>query len=390
MRIIFLITLLNCILLSEENISVKGNVGIEYISYSHAQNDQVIVSKNEFNYKKNDTSFLAKLDFFYSRNFKEKKNIYLNELYVTHSSGDYDFKFGKMLIYWGALEGFNVTDVFNQKNVVLDLFDKDEKKGSWSALLTKYNDIGSVELGMKFYEPDNRYFDKESPYYLLPVDYSHNLQVSHSPFSPTFHLKYTCTSESILESDTSIIIQHGYDNKRYFKLKSEDALAQYAYKVNKILLSSTAIYEDYIFKFEGAYTDVIDDESISDYGQVTLGLEKNFGDIGYFDTTLYVEYYRYLYMDENKIENIDLSEIYDNDVFLATRIVSNDVSNTEMKLGLLYDLKKNETLYKLEGKSKISDAFIAKLEILHFSHSFENYETLSNHTRVKLSMYYYF
>jgi hypothetical protein len=145
-----------------------------------------------------------------------------------------------------------------------------------------------------------------------------------------------------------------------------------------------------MFKFEGAYTDVIDDKSISDYGQISLGLEKNFGDIGNFDTTLYVEYYRYLYMDKNKIENIDLSEIYDNDIFLATRIVSNDVSNTEIKLGFLYDIKKNETLYKFEGKSKISDAFIAKLEVLHFSHTFENYETLRDHTRVKIGMYYYF
>ena len=390
MRIIFLVSLLSNILFSEEIFSVKGNMGIEYITYSNMKNDQFVVSKNEFNFKKNDTSFIANLDFFYSKNFKQKKDIYFNELYLTHSFGDYDFKFGKILVYWGTLEGYNVTDIFNQKNVVLDFFDKNEKKGSWSAFLSKYNDIGSIELGVKFYESNNLYVDAKSPYYLLPVTYDDNLDLSHSPFSPTIHLKYTFTSDYVLESDTSIIVQHGYDNKRYFKLETENSLRQYAYTVNKILLNSTAIYQDYIFKFEGAYTDIIDDKSISDYGQISLGVEKNFESIDNLDTTLYLEYYRYIYKDANKIENIDLSEIYDNDIFLAARVVSDDVSNTEIKLGLLHDMKKKETLYKLEGKSKISEALIIKLEVLHFSHTFESYKKLSNHTRAKFGLYYYF
>jgi len=390
MRIIFLIYLLGSVLYSEDDFSIRSNIGVEYISYSDARNDQLIVSKNEFNFKKNETTIVADLDFFYSKTYKEKKDIYFNELYLNHSFSDYDFKIGKILVYWGALEGFNVTDVFNQKNIALDLFDKNEKKGSWSATLSKYNGMGSIELGVKLYEPDNLYVDEKLPYYFLPINYNHNLQVSNSPFSPTYHLKYTFTSNSILESDTSIIVQHGYDNKRYYKLKTEDTLTQYAYKVNKILLSCTAIYEDFIFKFEGAYTDVIDDEAISDYGQISLGGEKNFGEIGNFDTTVYVEYYRYLYRDKHKIENIDLSELYDNDIFLATRIVSNDVSRTEVKLGFLYDIKKKESLYKLEGQSKINDDLIAKLEVLHFSHTFESYKTLSDHTRVRLGLYYYF
>ena len=120
----------------------------------------------------------------------------------------------------------------------------------------------------------NAYFDRDSPYYQLPLLYNNHLELSHSRYTPTFHLKYTFSSNLFFENDTSIVIQHGYDNKRYYKVNSNHQITQYAYTASKILLFNTSIYEGYIFKFEGAYTDVKYNNLMSDYGQLALGIEK--------------------------------------------------------------------------------------------------------------------
>jgi len=111
-------------------------------------------------------------------------------------------------------------------------------------------------------------------------------------------MTYSFTNEDELQSEGKITILHGYDNKRYFIPKNNTTLVQYAYRVNKLLALLHLIYEDIIFKTELAYTDVIYDKKMSDYTQLSFGLEKGFYDIKGMDSNLYIEYYRYIYADD--------------------------------------------------------------------------------------------
>ena len=391
MRKLFLIVISIGSLSANDTFQLKGNVGLDYIGYNNSHNDYLVKGKNEISLKKENLSFYSEVDYFYSQNYKNKRDFYINEIYGFATFENIDLKVGKIIQYWGALEGYNVTDVFNQKNTILDPFDKSEKKGSWSSILTYYDNYNNNwELGLKFYEDDNAYFDRDSPYYQLPLSYNNHLELSHSRYTPTFHLKYTFSSNLFFENDTSIVIQHGYDNKRYYKVNPNHQITQYAYTASKILLFNTSIYEGYIFKFEGAYTDVKHNNLMSDYGQLALGIEKELYAQDSLNVTLYTEYYRYFYKDKSKQKNSDLSELYDNDVFIATKISFNDISDSEIKLGLLHDLGKKETFLKVEGKTKISDNFVLQSEILHFSDNFKTYENLQGHTRFKVGLYYYF
>ena len=142
-------------------------------------------------------------------------------------------------------------------------------------------------------------------------------------------------------------------------------MSQYAYRVNKALLLSHIIYSDTIFKTELSYTDVIDYTPMSDYTQLSFGVEKSFYEIAKTNITLYAEYYRYIYGDDTKVKNVDISEIYDNDFFLAMRINFNDVKSSELKLGVLQDLKKNERILKAEINSRVFDSFVLHGEYLH-------------------------
>jgi len=217
---------------------------------------------------------------------------------------------------------------------------------------------------VKFYEEKVKYPATTDPYYPFTINYDKELKLSDEKYSPTFYLLYNFVSDDYFDTETKIILLHGYDNKRYFIPINQATLVQFVYRVNKALLLSHLIHEDYIFKTEFSYSDVISDDKMSDYIQCSFGVERNFYDIKSGDLGMYVEYYRYIYMQDNKIKNVDISEIYDNDIFMALKLNLNDVKSTELKGGLLYDTQNSEQIYKAEFKSRVFDDFVLRGEYL--------------------------
>ncbi|MCF6206807.1 MAG: hypothetical protein L3J47_07965 [Sulfurovum sp.] len=375
-----------------EAFEFKSTVDLMHVEYAHSggqteMNGNVALSgKNSFAEGK------MTLIYLYSERYKEKRYLRLNELYVAKNMREYRVEVGKRLLYWGELEGYNITDVFNQKNYLFDPFDKSAKLGSWSGTVSRYFGDNVLEAGVKFYEEDMEFGNSRTPYYPLPLTYSSQLNLQEGHNTPTWYISYALTGDAIVESESRIIFWHGYDMKRNFIAGDYgQTVVQYAYRVNKALLLSHIVYEDMIFKLEGSYTDVINYAPMSDYWQLGLGAEKSFYDIAGADVTLYAEYYRYGYNDEGKVEHVDISEIYDDDLFLATRIIFNDTRSSEVKIGMLYDLEKSERVFKAEAKMRLLDRFVLHAEWLRFIPK-ENslLSTFDDHTRTQFGISYSF
>ena len=337
-------------------IEYKSNISLQHVNYDNYANEEVLSGNTKLEYENNIFRANLTLEYIYSSEYKDKRYILLNELYATKEFDDYSFSFGKIIKYWGELEGFNIADIYNQKNNLFDLFNNSAKLGSLAFLGTRYFDEDSMEFGIKFYE--------ENQEFLFMNNYDNELELSDNKFTPTFHFSYSFISDKYLDSETKLILVHGYDNKRYFTPINKTTLSQYAYRVNKFLLLSNIIYKDTIFKYEVSYTDVISEKNMSDYAQLSFGLENNIYDIFGLDVGIYSEYYRYIYI-QDKIQNVDMSEIYDNDIFLALKLNFNDVRSSEVKGGILYDLQNSERVFKLEAKSRVIDNFVLSSEFLH-------------------------
>ena len=67
---------------------------------------------------------------------------------------------------------------------------------------------------------------------------------------------------------------------------------------------------------------------------------------------------------DDKIKNVDISEIYDNDIFLALKLNFNDVRNSEIKSGILYDMINEEKVFKIEAQSRFIDNLVLSGEYL--------------------------
>jgi len=339
-----------------------SNFSIQKTYYNKSVPESQIHGNTYIEAKQDKTTSKIDVDYRFSSSY-DKQYINLKEFYTIQEYKDYLFSIGKVIKHWGELEGFNITDVYNQKNYLADPFNKDEKIGKWSLSASKYSKNQILELGMKFYEANQKLPHKKAPYSPIPVNYNRKLQLEDSRKTPTVYARYTVTTDDNIESDTSFIVQSGYDNKRYFSPKDKNTLVQNAYRANKYMIHSNVNYNDTFIKGEASYTDVINNKVVSDYHQVAVGVEKTVYDIIGMDVGLYTEYYKYKYK-EKKLENQDMSEVYNNDVFLAMKVNLNDVGNTELKAGVLVDLDSSEKIFKVELKSRIKDKVVLKGEVL--------------------------
>ncbi|MFT5836101.1 MAG: hypothetical protein ACI9RG_000995 [Sulfurimonas sp.] len=380
--------LLTCSLFA---IEYNSDISMKYLTYDKFNDEMTVEGSLGVKFDNDMFKTNIEVEYLYSEGYAQRRYVLLNELYMTKEYKDYKFTIGKTVKFWGELEGFNIADVYNQKNYLHDPFNKSNKLGSIGFSLWKYFDENSFEFGAKIYEEEVDYPSGNSPYNPLTLTYDKELKLSNQRYTPTLYMGYSFVTDDSVDSENKIIIIHGYDNKRYFIPSPENTLSQYAYKVNKLLFFSNLIYNDTIFKCELSYTDVTNKKNISDYSQLTFGLEKSFYDIADTDLGTYLEYYKYIYMQDGKIENVDISEIYDNDVFLALKINLNDVRGSEVKAGILYDMINKEKVFKVNAKSRIMDGLTLNVEYLQILSSKTETTLLSNiddSTRVVVGLSY--
>jgi hypothetical protein len=369
---------------------LKGDITSEYVAYSHSSNEVQFLGSLEAKYK-GYVEAQVSLNYLYSTKYSQRNYANINEAYILKEYDNFTLSLGKRVFYIGELEGFNIADIINAKDYLKDPFDISAKLGSYVVNYTYFfeND-NSFEVGIKLYEENLDLGDSSTPYYILPLRYNDKLLTQKSKHTPSFYASYSFGADEFIEYQNKIMFWYGYDNKRDF-IYQDDNLYQYAYRVNKLIFLSHIVYEDMIFKFEGSYSDVIDYKKMSDYYQLGFGMQKGFYDIGGVDLTLFLEYYHYGYKDDKLSKNIDISEVYDNDLFIALRGVLNDSYDTSLKLGMLYDIKNKEKLFKLQSKSKITDSIALSTEFLRILPSQNTLlANTKDKSRVKISASYSF
>lgn len=385
-----LLTALMFVTLYSYEVEYKSNISFKTVDYNNYQNENYIFGDTKVDIATDNFDIKSDIEYLYSTNYKQKRYVDINELYMVKEYDDYRVQGGKMIKFWGELEGFNVTDIFNHQNHHFDPFDKEKKLGSYGVDLTYYKDESSLELGVKLYEDDKKYPEINNPYTISQLPYSKELQSQNSKDRPSVYLKYDFTLGDDIQSDNKFILYSGYDNKRYF-IPVNNTLYQYAYRVNKALFLSNIVYGDTIFKLESSHTKIKNDKMMSDYTQIGLGVENGFYDIGGVDINLFSEYYRYIYSDDTKVKFVDNSETYDNDILLALKLNFNDTSSTELKSGIVYDMKNYEKIFKTQFQSRIMDNVVLKAEYLQIISKTNTLLTkYENHNRAALALNYSF
>ncbi|MCF6173545.1 MAG: hypothetical protein L3J44_07190, partial [Campylobacteraceae bacterium] len=204
--ILFFILFVNTLVAYEH----KFELGVDGMGYSKYANEMVANGNATLSFSNDFFQTDAKLEFLYSSEYKDRRYLLLNELYISKEFDDYEVSIGKKIKYWGELEGYNVADIYNQKNYLKDPFDKNAKYGAIGADITRYFDENLLELGVKFYEDDIAYPQGLTPYSPFPSSYDKKLELSNKCYTPTLYLNANLVNDEYLDNEIKVILLHGY------------------------------------------------------------------------------------------------------------------------------------------------------------------------------------
>ncbi len=366
----------------------KGNIGFEaqYLASDiDNKRDNSLAFRMEIEAKKEFTDgvFVMKMKRIFDKDDKERRYLDFSDLYYQHNFEDSDVLIGRNTRFWGALEFYNLTDVFNTKDFLDDPFDYDSKLGAWNIAYTKYLENSEISLILKLHEERQRMQDSESVNNFFQLPYHDKLLTQKDENRPTVFLKYSGSGEEV-QVDYGVIYQNGYDSQRYITMVN-GKLQQNAYIVNKLMGYATYIHADTIYKTELVYA-LSDEDKVSDYAEVGIGFEHTlYGFWDKKDLGLLVEYYRY---EAKEDEKIDIARFFSDDLTLGFRLSMNDLSSSEVLGGLDIDLNTKEKIFFMEYETRVMEQYKLKTSYTHLAA--DDASLFQELDKVKLEFGYYF
>ncbi len=404
------------------NFSTQGYVDLTsqyYIDKSQGKHPSNFTASSGFEiaYVKDDFQAFAKLkaqqdyyDFVGGNNKNDRSFIRIDELYTTYNFENNQIMFGKNIRFWGALEVRNITDGFNPDDLRSDVFETD-KLGVWNATYTYFTETGELSSIIKFYEQDRKLSNYPYVYYFfpstlpissgteVPFTYDDKLIAEKSQSRPSIYLKYTDSTNTKYAIDYAFVYENGYDSQRYYtKTLAADGASirtnENVYLVNKLSTYNTLVLGPTLIKLEALYTDVIYNDVISDYYHIGLGIEHTLTQI-YKDADLGLifEYYKYGTLEDYKRDDLELFELFQNDLFLGLRYSFNQGNDMSILAGGIFDLDYNEQVYYVEYEGRVVDTLKINIDYRYIAPS-SGYATAFNlmgkHQKVSLKIGYYF
>jgi len=404
-----------------ENLQVTTDIALEaqhFIEAPKEKNMQNLTLSTNLNleYKEDALTLRSKLkaqadysDFATSQK-NERSYLRLDELYGQYDFLDDQIVVGKSIRFWGALELRNITDGFNPTELRDDPFAMD-KLGVWNASYAHYFDTSELSIIAKLYEPQREMAGYPYVYYYfpsqinsLPNQYSNSLKSEKSQTRPSLYLKYSGTTEGDYSIDYAFIFQNGYDSQRYFSssvlgdaitnIPYKTQLQENAYLVNKFSTYNTMVLGATLYKLEALYADVIDNEEISDYMHIGLGVEHTlYGVYENADLALLLEYYNYSTFEDGKRDDLALFELFQNDLFVGLRLSLNDAKESKITTGAIIDMEYDEQVYYIEYESRLNDIFVLDFDYRYIAPSPSDltaFKLMGRHQRVGLKVGYAF
>jgi len=394
------------------DVEIKGHLDLQAQAYlTHPEqkhpDNYTAMAQIELGYLKDDFEAIAKLsaqqdyyDLQSSSDHNDRSFLRLDELYAKQDFEDSQILAGKSIRFWGALEVDNIVDTFNPDDLRTDLFDTD-KLGVWNASYTQYTDTGELSLIIKIDEQDQPMAAYPYVYYLFPeyVFYDKSLQLEKSRNRPSVFLKYSGSTDTEYALDYAFILENGYDSQRYFTSDgplngSPVTFKQHAYLVNKAMTYNTLVVGASLFKMEALYADVIDNKLISDFYHLGLGVEHTLTQVyEQADLGLIAEYYKYDTLQSHKYSDLDLFQIFQNDLFVGLRYSFNEGNDASIIGGAIVDLDYHEQSYYIEYEGRLAETFKLNLDYRYTEPSPDTltaFHIMGRHQRLSLKLGYYF
>ncbi len=289
-------------------------------------------------------SWVATLFFHYDPNDDARTHFDIRQADWTFVEGDFEIRAGISKVYWGVAESRHLVDSINQVDAVEDV-DEEDRLGQPMLQLALFKDWGSLRF---FYLP---YFRVRSfpgaqgrlrGAWVVDDD-KPAFEESMQEWYPNFALRY---EHSFGLWDIGVAQFHGTARAPVFQLKNDHFIPFYQ-TINQTSVDAQYTEDAWLWKLEAIYRHSENDEFVA----LTGGFEYTFFGINDSDQDVSV-LAEYHYDGRNAASPATL---FDNDFFIGTRYVLNNVSDTEFLGGAVIDLGGNGLSVLLEASHRLND-----------------------------------
>lgn len=298
-------------------------------------------------------NFISEPYYRYDHNDKERSLFNFKENYLLYFKGNSEVKIGIAQIFWGVTESKNLVDIIN----VYDATDGDQKAKLGQSMLSYSTYFESAGIFDFYYLP---FFSKkpqigESGRLRLakPIE---NYDVIYSGGAgekvPSWAFKW---EKNIGMSDFSIQVFRGNSRDNSTIPLIEGTTLKYfaGYeRISQLGAYMQTISGPYIFKVEAIrrHGQKNANNLRENYYSYTLGAEYLLNRLfeKVWDLSLFIEY-------SNDDRANDSTDIMQNDIFMAGKLLFNDVNGAELLIGSTFDLDGGGNTSNVEVSSRITE-----------------------------------
>ena len=296
-----------------------------------------------------------------------------DDIYAEYVSGHFEVRLGYQTHFWGTAESFNIVDVLNQKDYIVDFFDPRENK------------FGEPGIRLRLALGENR-FDIYHFSYFTPAAlpgkvnrfnfFDGQLDFSDDPLytndaerlRPQVAFRWDRTIGS---ADIGLAYFNGYEKFPVINVRpgASEADTLY-YEMQQFSGDLQMSIGNWLLKGEGLFQDTsfagtLEADSITPNGQVVrknLVPKNHVGLVGGFEYTFYGVVGpsdlgligEYLYDSEQRPDAVAFRP-FQNDVFAGLRWTRNNAGDGQLIVGVLADMKYPTQVWRTEYSERYAD-----------------------------------
>jgi len=284
----------------------------------------------------------------------ERSHFDLRELNYSQRFGDWDVLLGNGQIFWGVAESRNVVDVINQFDTV-ENSDETDKLGQPLLRLGKFTDIGRFEAYYLPYFRERTFPGVEGRQRVGLVVDTDNAQYERGgeEFAGDFALRY---SHQIDQFDLGLHLFHGTSRSPLLRPSADGTrLIPFYQELTQGGLDLQWTSEAWLLKLEAVGARMGGEDVFS----LVTGYEYTFFDVreSGIDVGILTEY---LY--DNRDETRTPLTLFENDVFIGTRLAWNDISDTELLAGVIVDVDTGALFGSVEFERRLGENYLLEVE----------------------------
>lgn len=341
----------------------------------------------------------------WDENDEERTHGDIREL-IWHKVGlDYELKAGIGKVFWGVTESAHLVDIVNQTDLV-ESIDGEQKLGQPMIQLLLERDWGNLDLFVLPYQRERALPGQDGRLSgglaYDDAQYENDQEQSHVAVAGRY---YTYIDQ--LEYAVSAF--HGTSREPVLGVSQLSGnVVPYYPLISQLGLEVQYLNEGWAWKLESIYREGMPEYSIEIPGQKLAVLDTPSGlqvaeDGAYWSSVAGFEYTQVGIFDsrtdlgwvvehlyDSRQEEASLSA-FEHDVLLATRWSFNDVDESTLLAGILYDYEYDDYGLSLEASTRLNNRLSMDVEARIFAPSRENAQfSLRDDDFVELTFQYYF